>query len=239
MRILYVIGEPGAGKSTLMRALTAPLLQQSMPEPVPHRALSLEHRRAHAAELGVRRDRFSGTDALSMSIQPKAVRWLEGEPYPLIVAEGDRLANGKFFDAVLGMGAELAVLHVWAQASVTAARRAGRGGRQNPAWVQGRVSKVADLAGRYSAFPLEARLPAMVLAEHLLALPGPVGRMVRELREGVTRGPDVLVLPEQAGDGASAGLSPRQYRGAADAGDRAEEPEGVGPAAAADVTPNH
>lgn len=230
MRILYIVGEPGAGKSALMKALTAPLLAQHVQEPVPHRALRVSpFSGLHAAEIGINRDQFSGTDALSMSVQPKVLEWLEaGPPYPLLLAEGDRLGNGKFFDAVLAMGYELAVLHVWATESVVAARRAARGGRQDAKWVRGRVTKVQNLVGRYSAFPLETRLPAMVLAQHLLALPGPVGRMVRELREGYTRGPDVtgqalLDVPQPGGDGAPAGLPVDQQRGAADTDGAAEE----------------
>ena len=168
-----------------MRALTAPLQQTRVDQPVPHTAYSVNGK-AHAAELGLRRQGpFSGTDALSMAIQPQVLEWLDaGPPYPLLVAEGDRLANAKFFDAVMGMGYELAVLHVWAAEDVLAARRAGRAGRQSATWVQGRASKVRNLAGRYSAFPLEARQEPRMLATGLAALPGAIGSMVRELRGG-------------------------------------------------------
>ena len=218
MRMLYLVGEPGAGKSSLMRALTSTLREAPMAQPVPHRALHLPGKAPHAAEIGVRRESFSGTDALAMSIQPKVVEWVRAEPYPLLVAEGDRLGNGKFFAAMQAMGVELHVVHVWVPPETLAARRAGRGDRQDAKWVQGRATKVANLVASHSAFPLQATHAPMVLAELLLALPGPIGAIARELRNGPVAGrPPLLVVPEQGGDGAPAGLPDDDQRGAADA----------------------
>lgn len=231
MRMLYLVGEPGVGKTTLMRALTSTVRDATLMEPVPHRALFLPGRTPHAAEIGIRRGQgarsFNGTDALSMSIQPKVLAWLEQSPYPLLVAEGDRLGNGKFFAAVQAMGVELQVLHLWVPQETLQARRETRGGRQDAKWVQGRATKVANLVGAYSAFPLQATTSAMVLAEHLAALPGPVGRMVRELRNGPdsTRRQEMLVVPEPGGDSAPAGLSADEHGSAADADGGTPQPD--------------
>ena len=112
-----------------MRALTSTLGSVQWQQPVPHRAVFLPHKAPHAAEIGVRREAFSGTDGLAMSIQPKVVEWVRTEPYPLLLAEGDRLGNGNFFAAMQAIGVELHVLHVWVPPETLAARRAGR-----PAW---------------------------------------------------------------------------------------------------------
>lgn len=241
MRMLYIVGEPGVGKSSVMRALTSTL--RSAPVDVggvPLRAVSVNGQSWHAAELGVRRPAFSGTDAMSMSVQPKVVRLLDASPFPLLVAEGDRLANGKFFDAVQAAGWELAVVHLWAPPETLAARRAGRGDRQDAKWVQGRATKVARLVAAYSALPIQATAPAMVIAEHLAALPGPVGRMVRELRSGQnpTRGAEMLVVPEQGGAGASAGLPDDVNGGAADGDSGTPEPDEEATADTAGPAPN-
>lgn len=182
--LLYVIGQPGSGKSTLLAALTAGL------EP-----LSVESKPfAHivwgpgVVELGARREAFSGTDALSMSVQPKVLAWFEQEAPAYVIGEGDRLANGKFFSGVLGLGwgLELAVLRC--SAAVAEHRRAGRAAAlgtkpQNPQWLAGRISKTRTLLRDWAPhlIELEADGPPDTVLTQLITAGNPVVDRLRAL----------------------------------------------------------
>lgn len=152
-RLIYLIGAPGSGKSTLMARLTdglgrRPMTVENM-APVAHDALiNTVNGEVIGAEIGVRRELFSGTDALPSSIIEKAIPWIRSQPYPLLFAEGARLANKRFLQAAFDAGyhVTLALLdhpdaETWREA------RADRIGRaQNPAWVKGRATADRNLA---------------------------------------------------------------------------------------------
>ncbi len=169
---LYLIGEPGAGKSTLVDALTAnsqefELRASGLPVdfryllwmPVDGDAVVLG---AHdpVVEVGYRRGNFSGTDALQMNVQRSVEEWLGQHPYPLIFAEGDRLANDAFFRAVEDAGYLLCVGFLRVSKATGAVRRRERASRlglaeQNPGWVKGRRTKVENLARRWAEAVVE------------------------------------------------------------------------------------
>jgi hypothetical protein len=183
--MLYLIGVPGAGKTTLMRMLVAPLARAQVPEPIAHTALYAGPRggRPAGAELGIRREKFSGTDSLAMDAQPKVLEFLEQVPYPIVLAEGDRLANGKFFLAVMALGYDLHVVHVDCPPDLAAARRAARGSEQDARWVQGRVTKVARLAAAYASVVSDAVQAPGIQVARLRSLPG-VGALLGDLYGG-------------------------------------------------------
>jgi hypothetical protein len=148
----YIIGIPGAGKSTLMAEITREMPLRPVEQPFPHTVWYGEQR--VIAELGKRRSNgFSGTDALSMSIQPLAEEWVRRQTsFEHLMAEGDRLANSGFFAAVRAAGYDLRVLYLVTAPEIAAERRARRAAAlgvkpQSPAWLRGRHTKVARLAG--------------------------------------------------------------------------------------------
>lgn len=154
-RLVYVVGIPGSGKSTMVRTALAQLGWTQLQQPsrfCPH-TLLLSYPEARTviegAQLGVDRDGFPGTDTLSMSIQPKAVQWLDAVPVGLVVGEGDRLGNLRFLDAAAASRL-VTVVYLDTPLALASARRSARaitlGTRaQNPAWVTGRVTKVRRL----------------------------------------------------------------------------------------------
>lgn len=176
MRTVYLIGYPGAGKSTAMRGALAWLLARPREDVLP----LVEYRRPGqgepcAAQLGrLRPGGFCGTDALSLSIQPKAVIWIGGDHamgYPLVVGEGDRLANDGFLGAAAAAG-PLTVVLIDTSAEVAAARSARRAqhlGRdaQTAAWVAGRRTKTDGLAERWAAVRIDGEAPADVVGARL------------------------------------------------------------------------
>jgi hypothetical protein len=170
-RLHYLIGAPGAGKSTLMAKLTDPfdrLLVPSPDAPVAHDQLRLRGTsEVVGAELGVQRGLFSGTDALPSSIIEKAIPWVQTRPYDLLLGEGARLANKRFLLAARDAGYELivALLDHKDRPAWHAARQEQIGREQNPSWVQGRVTASHNLAEQLGQ---QANGPAglIVLAGH-------------------------------------------------------------------------
>lgn len=145
MQLTYLIGQPGSGKSTLMRAATGPgraLRVDRLP--------IVDHEPERVSELGRVRDTFSGTDALGMAVLPVAVKTLPvlaamGRD---VIAEGDRLATPKFWTAAEGQGWTVTVVLLDTPDAECARRRAARGSSQSEAWVRGRVTKTENLRPR-------------------------------------------------------------------------------------------
>jgi GTPase SAR1 family protein len=150
---LYIIGEPGVGKSTLVEHLTRDLPYEEAERPFHHRFYD-----AGVMELGKRREDFSGTDALAMNVQPTVEQWVSDIRPRLLLAEGDRLANDRFFRALKAMGYTLWLYAIHGPETAEA-RRAQRGSDQNVVWLRGRLSKVKNLIGRWDPTILDADAP--------------------------------------------------------------------------------
>jgi hypothetical protein len=161
-RLVYLSGEPGVGKSTLMAAATAGFDRTPLPaaDTAPARDLLRTVApgeltpRVVAVELGRRRDTFSGTDALPQNAVTAAVHYLRSgwaaRETPLLLAEGARLACRRFLSAAVDAGWDVTLLHLHGPA-LAAARRARRAlalgvPEQNPAWVKGRRTAADNLA---------------------------------------------------------------------------------------------
>jgi hypothetical protein len=148
--MIYLIGAPGTGKTTLMDKLTARFVRvPRYAGPVAHDLLAdpVSGQVRHA-EIGKRRAQFAGTDALNSAVITAAVPWISGRPFPVILAEGARLANRRFLSAAAAAGYDVTVVlleHADAQAWRT--RRAERIGKtQNASWVSGRITASRNLA---------------------------------------------------------------------------------------------
>jgi hypothetical protein len=180
--LLYLIGQPGAGKSTLAAALTHGCVGVQEEKPLAHVVWARTYgSQRRVIELGARRDKFSGTDALSMSVQPKVIEFLSDPGIRLVLGEGDRLANGKFFEYAEALGFEVTLAYLAVSASVADARRRQRvadlGGKpQNPAWVAGRITKSRRLAQRWA--PLIVELDADQPTDRVLAQLETIGHPV-------------------------------------------------------------
>lgn len=137
-KVIYLIGVPGAGKSTMAAALR-PYERETYIKPVPH----IQYK--GGIQLGKREGLFAGTDRLDMAAQPRVLKWLAQYPAQVVFGEGDRLANDKFFQAVIDLGYELHLLFLLTSPDIAAARRQKRGTQQNEGWVKGRETKVQNL----------------------------------------------------------------------------------------------
>lgn len=177
MRTIYVIGAPGSGKSSaVLRAIE--LAHWETPTqlltPIPH----LDYG-AGCIQLGkVRETGFSGTDALGMAINPKAIEFISSRPANVVLGEGDRLANAGFLSAADSAGV---LTIVWLDVAPEVARarareRAIRLGtkEQTESWWKGRYTKTSRLAGGWSHVRIDATQDRETVAQALAdVLPTP------------------------------------------------------------------
>jgi hypothetical protein len=130
---LYILGGPGSGKSTLMARLLrgwtpGPYVRLTTRELFGHNLLNDD------LELGVYlghlRPEYPGTDALSLSVAPQALIWLETLDPQLswVFGEGARLGHQSFLTD-LAARTDLLVAHLFVEPSLSYVRRTGRGGK--------------------------------------------------------------------------------------------------------------
>lgn len=186
MILLYIVGPPGAGKSTLMAELTRHCDRLTATGPVPHDLLCRprgdDQNADVAVEIGRRRAAFSGTDALGMSIQSKAVEWIATRPHALVLAEGARLGTTGFLLAARRAAYRVVLVHLDPPPDALAGRRAQRGSNQNPAWMRGAATRARRLAERMR---MDADVHELISAMEPAGLAETVIRMAPEL--GVLR----------------------------------------------------
>jgi GTPase SAR1 family protein len=171
--LLYIFGDPGIGKSSLMAALVGGQVYESRHQPFAHMVFG-----NGVVQLGSDRTPYGGTDALALDVQPKVTAWLQQERPDMVLAEGDRLANSRFFAAVVGMGYHLWPVYLTGK-DMAAVRRRQRAQElgiqlQDARWVANRNSKNTRLAGDWDALSIHPALPASVLKR---LLPGPVAQV--------------------------------------------------------------
>ena len=168
METFYIIGRPGVGKSTLVKEILAAggfggsdQHELQAGKGFAYYDLQLGPRRLRIlGDYGEARGAFGGTDAFSMSAIGPVIDQLKAwaaELEPVVVlAEGDRLANDRFFNAARELGT-LHIVHLWAPEDQLAAQLARRseatGKQQNPEWAAGRSTKVRNLVKNWRRHP--------------------------------------------------------------------------------------
>lgn len=143
--LVYLAGPPGAGKTTVMGALTHGCDRLARRTPLRHDLLLDRDGMTAGIELGARRDQFGGTDALPMNVAPAARAWMADHPARLVLGEGDRLAIMSFLDAAAAAGYTVHLVYLHADPATLDARCDARGSAQNLTWRAGRVTKAARL----------------------------------------------------------------------------------------------
>lgn len=147
MKIVAIMGSPGTGKSTLMRAFMAGGEWQLVKdEELP---LVAYHRNGDTAILGKYEEGelFSGTDRLSMAVQPQVVEWLakaESLGIKRVLFEGDRLSNQSFLEHIVD-AYDSSIVYLTVSAEERQRRYEQRGSNQSEQFLRGRETKYANL----------------------------------------------------------------------------------------------
>jgi ABC-type cobalamin/Fe3+-siderophores transport system ATPase subunit len=146
-RLVYLVGPPGAGKTTVLDRLVGSNRRVLVRKPFAHQLLP----DIGAVILGEHRPPFSGTDTLSMGVARIIEPWLQRAEHPLILAEGDRLAYERFFRVAAQAGYEVRLFHIDVDQVTAERRRRVRSEMnglkaQNEAWCAGRATKARNLA---------------------------------------------------------------------------------------------
>jgi dephospho-CoA kinase len=145
MRVIAIGGNPGSGKSTLMRRLLNdlqfPKSSEQLYELVPgHKNRNVVVLGKYDEDVGV----FGGTDKMSMAVQPKAIEYLETSPGAVVIYEGDRLFTGSFLEHCEDKY-DLSIIHLSTTKEVREERYKERGSNQDETWLKGRESKISNI----------------------------------------------------------------------------------------------
>jgi len=86
---------------------------------------------------------------LAFNVLPKVIEWLPACTTPILIGEGDRLANNAFFAAVQKQGRKLTIVHMKVGELIALRRMQRRGSQFNPIWVRRTMTKVDNLASKW------------------------------------------------------------------------------------------
>jgi dephospho-CoA kinase len=144
MKVVAIGGEPGAGKSTLMKEI----IKHYAVEPkydafklVPY----LQKQNIYILGKYEEGEVFSGTDRMSMAVQPEAVKFLESlSNDSTVLFEGDRLFTASFLEHCLDKY-DLNIIYLSTTKQIREERYKERGSNQNETWLQGRETKISNI----------------------------------------------------------------------------------------------
>lgn len=146
MKIIAIGGEPGSGKTTLMKEILAAKEWKKCYEDyklVPY----LQYQNCYILGKYDEGETFSGTDRMSMAVQPEAVKFLASlPPSAIVVYEGDRLFNISFLEHCVDHY-DCEIIYLETDKTIREERYKQRGSEQNKTWLQGRQTKISNILG--------------------------------------------------------------------------------------------
>ncbi len=166
--VVFLVGAPGTGKTTLMRALL-PEVRTLIASPkwtVTKDIVAAGHYTG---------DTFDGADRVPYNGVMTALEFwwqqLAGKA-KLTFFDGDRFSFNGVLDWMKEHNVRARVIHLTASAETLKARYEARGSNQNAIWIKGRVSKARKFAEQRSdTLWLESSVPTSTLADHVRRWP--------------------------------------------------------------------
>jgi hypothetical protein len=153
MKIIGLIGEPAAGKSTVMREVIGSLGEGTVRKE--GLVCYTEFLEDKVMVAGIYDEAvFSGTDRLSKGCGPKYREWVAAKVADpqysewVFYWEGERISNSKFFDFFFKDCPEVTVYFVQADENTLNERNANRS-NQNPTWRKGMATRMRNLRENY------------------------------------------------------------------------------------------
>lgn len=144
MKVIAIGGEPGSGKSTLMKEI---ILHYGVEPKYDAFKLVPYLQKDNIYVLGKYEEGevFSGTDRMSMAVQPEAIKFLASLPNGAVVLfEGDRLFTASFLEHCLDKY-NLNIIYLSTTKQIREDRYKERGSNQNETWLQGRETKISNI----------------------------------------------------------------------------------------------
>jgi hypothetical protein len=149
MKVIAIGGEPGCGKTTLMRKIVERYNLQPHFDTV---KLVPYHQNNNIYVLGKYEDAqvFAGTDRMSMAVQPEAIKFLATLPSDAILLyEGDRLFTASFLEDCVEKY-DTKIIYLGTEKSVRQERYKERGSEQDETWLRGRESKISNILTNFT-----------------------------------------------------------------------------------------
>ena len=151
-KLIGIVGIPGTGKSTLMKNwMSTREWSTDKPVDLVDTHISDNIRVIVKYEEG---EVFSGTDRLSMAVQPKFLEFLESANNETVLFEGDRLTSTKVFQRAIDLGWNVSIIHLTVSDIERERRYAERESNQSEQFINGRKTKVGNVVEQFSPNPL-------------------------------------------------------------------------------------
>jgi hypothetical protein len=166
VRSVYIVGGPGAGKSTFMAQLLdgvelGPLEELHSTPNVRGALVTLRGHRLSdgGVYVGKMRPLHPGTDGLDRASTIAGAAWVEaGPPFRYIVGEGTTLTTRGFLGA-LAEHTELLVPYLTVDEETRARRFAARGSVQTPTFVNATIGRAASAASYTPSMEIDSTDP--------------------------------------------------------------------------------
>jgi broad-specificity NMP kinase len=152
-KIIAIGGEPGTGKTTLVRKFMEQLSWEAV-EPVKLvSAMYCKDKDLYVLGKYEEGETFAGTDRLSMAVQPAVKEFVESTTSNILF-EGDRVFNQSFLEFLAEQpNTELDIVFLVAESETLKARYADRGSDQSETFLKGRKTKYENLLTNFTLMP--------------------------------------------------------------------------------------